>query len=865
MKYPVPTLQTRTSTIHQTWYKGCVLVGSTYYYVTKTASAGHLYKATSFLAAGETAIGDIESTLADIICTDVRIYAFTNTVIYVVASFYDASIAAGGNDVQYVSKKYTIATSTWAAIGSVTIASGCEAATRSSYVSGQWVINAGTHFITTIHKRKAGGLYYWRTTCYSSNFGASSTMDSAAGATCTAVGGRWNETAAKYYWLYYESGIGWVFKYATTAPTINNDDSSVAEYTLTNGYNTPILMNYAITEKGSRIILSDEDLAIYNFFTQEWTEVSDATHTDDPNAIGYLGDEPVSIIAFDSYYFKIGDTWCRIYASIASVPIYWAANTVYCGTVDTYLYDLVLTTLSNIKNCKLRHPLYAAPTLSFDFVVGFTPFSRQVLMLYNDNDDWMGAYDITIGESSGGFTHATGLHIIYHDLTKDITTSIVTSTSDEHLSEIILDFCEMAQEGSLDAYVTDRDIEYNSNLLYITYLLSMFESAVVYWFLWGEITMDDGTTDTGENLVFGTDRIISVVRDITYRKPRYIRVLGGFVGGVQLESYYPMYVDGSPIQITFPNILSQTDVDTLAENIAVMMDVDAQYYRVKFSGYKFITPGMQVTFAYGPLSVASAQYYVIEVTYDLTTNINEVLLCSHLILPNPLSSSGNFSTYISRIENNVNDPTGDGITPKQIKLNNADATITEFDSDVTLAGGNTKVPTDLAVKTYVDAVTTAFQAADTALTTALNAGSGECIIPPLGISPEAGWVLGSGLLGAAWQVAINDVNATIRSSHYVKKGGSFKVRVILYAAANCTLSGLLYLRDQGVGSALSWDLANGVNWDTAAIVANQIYYHDSGAYTIANDQSVGVAYVKDNNGGGSASLLYCFGIVLVRQ
>lgn len=111
----------------------------------------------------------------------------------------------------------------------------------------------------------------------------------------------------------------------------------------------------------------------------------------------------------------------------------------------------------------------------------------------------------------------------------------------------------------------------------------------------------------------------------------------------------------------------------------------------------------QYTNALAVAAVLAADKYIKNYENDATTGI---LTVSKLLTGDDgMFHSGDADTGINFLANQVFIIAGGfymSLQPSGLQFNGVDARINEFDTDVNLAGGNTKVPTDLAVKTYHD-------------------------------------------------------------------------------------------------------------------------------------------------------------------
>ncbi len=122
--------------------------------------------------------------------------------------------------------------------------------------------------------------------------------------------------------------------------------------------------------------------------------------------------------------------------------------------------------------------------------------------------------------------------------------------------------------------------------------------------------------------------------------------------------------------------------------------------------------------------------------------------------------------------------------------------------------------------------------------------------------------------GATYSVLFSDVNAGVYSTHYVEKGGSFKVMIVhtgTGANNGKTASGLIYVSYTVDGGTDGWDI-NGNNCDLALGNASIMKYYTYGtAFTVADNSNVGVAWYKDDNAGAAAGTMHVYQIILVRQ
>lgn len=178
----------------------------------------------------------------------------------------------------------------------------------------------------------------------------------------------------------------------------------------------------------------------------------------------------------------------------------------------------------------------------------------------------------------------------------------------------------------------------------------------------------------------------------------------------------------------------------------------------------------------------------------------------------------------------------------------ADARITEFDTDITLAGGDTKVPTDDAVKGYVALAQKTIQ------------------IPILGVAAgflaavDHGWV---------WYVAMTDVDANLGGTCIVNKGGTFKVGMCVVASGaaptNNKIRSSISVTHKGDDENKNYDIAGDASdFLTNMSTANDVYFRTHPTtFVVSDGEEVSFYFTKTHNDG--AGTFYVKALYLERQ
>ena len=175
---------------------------------------------------------------------------------------------------------------------------------------------------------------------------------------------------------------------------------------------------------------------------------------------------------------------------------------------------------------------------------------------------------------------------------------------------------------------------------------------------------------------------------------------------------------------------------------------------------------------------------------------------------------------------------------------------------------------DAAYSSAWDGITTKAPSKN-AVYDALNDGYGDKIIQFTWIYGTNGFTVGFNY-GPVWSVSVADVDAAVGGQTFVKKGGTFKIK-IAFSCTGVPLNNKIRTSMHAYGlqddEALSFNLINAdtTDWLTGITTANDLYIREWGStVTIGDNEQVGLHIAKTASDAGTGNI-YIRAIWLERQ
>jgi len=491
---------------------------------------------------------------------------------------------------------------------------------------------------------------------------------------------------------------------------------------------------------------------------------------------------------------------------------------------------------------------YLKPT-TCEFEYGDTDLSQgDGLILYNDDDELLGIFEIDEIPATIDTQIITGTSPEQYDLSRPITYTFTAQTAHDILDYLLNNYCGFLYVGTTNspgATTYTKELKKDS-------LKSVFEwlAEVEGWGIrWDEDGSTDYTAVSGESAQFTVDdtgnKSELKVRGAG-RIYNGVLLLGGIKSDGSIAELLVVDPKGNAQQVNYvtkhvPHMIDDTDAagnEMYDFGVQFLSTLDQEFRNIRFEAYDTGRPYIlkPITVTDAEWSISAVEYIVYGITYYPESDADYCKIDAY-----------NYLFFVGvDLEDADNLPNANKVRIDQLgelvdgKIPSSDL----LDEDDMASDSDTKPATQQSIKVFVENIVNH--------------------IPPSVMYGYNGFALNANY-GGNWTAAINDTNAAISASFHVKKGGSFKFRFIWESTAAHNMNGTFYATAKGHGESTGWNLASAVALNMGSGSANTVYIVDSTAYTIDDDEYVGLLWVKNDAGGGSASNVFLHGIYLIRQ
>lgn len=285
--------------------------------------------------------------------------------------------------------------------------------------------------------------------------------------------------------------------------------------------------------------------------------------------------------------------------------------------------------------------------------------ANQFMELYTDAGNcayagWIKRYRAEGSRNTGDFVDPIAM-----DLARNIEYSVTSATSIQAIIVAIVNAnCKFlkASTTNVGGATTISNTDFKGNLGDILTQLVQADTLMKVWYHdpLGNLYVDAGTTDSGVDFRYGTEKMGLLEHKIVNRQISRVSLTGKIVSGTpvsvvkQSSGQYFEYNEQYPL-------LGETELGNIADQILANGDQDIHYYKNKYLPGEIIILGQQITFAWNvsPFSVASDQFYTTSMIYDLLhEQYIELTVSDALAVQLPRKG---LSQKVERLDQKIND------------------------------------------------------------------------------------------------------------------------------------------------------------------------------------------------------------------
>jgi len=244
-------------------------------------------------------------------------------------------------------------------------------------------------------------------------------------------------------------------------------------------------------------------------------------------------------------------------------------------------------------------------------------------------------------ESKSGYWVTEYDHPLKFDLMQKVFVAATNATPHAYLKNIMdtyFSFCTYDATSIDDSFAAMDIPAFNGQS--VAYVFRFFDILKTRWW-WVEKTSliihwDDGTTDGGKHIRFGTEPVI-VPECIPQDPVDAVTIIGGYLNGTKLTSTAHATTPGSvEIVEKFPSIVTQALLDTMSAAGLAMWGQAQIFYTVGTGKRGLHQYGNTCTFDSGPqpkFDTGSITAYIHGAMYDLVEKTGKVTLGVYLSVP----------------------------------------------------------------------------------------------------------------------------------------------------------------------------------------------------------------------------------------
>jgi len=310
---------------------------------------------------------------------------------------------------------------------------------------------------------------------------------------------------------------------------------------------------------------------------------------------------------------------------------------------DPTLGDVYQHTITATKGTTTVNPIKAVFNTTSQIVTILDSNERvamwadQYYEIYDDNDVFVADGFITSFKKNEDLNLEIEITTPYGlDLKKKITYSD-SGLSDTAMFAAInpqLDYVTLVITGDAGT----RDHKYDKTTLSNVIEETRIYQKMIDYYSDLTLTLDDGTTDTGVAIT-EADTIIGFKYSKSPFQVKTVKVIGGFAAGGRITStkVNDTIVDGVFLQLYFPNIVDQTQLNTLATSVITQEGGVVTKFKFKTYDKGIIQYGQQLTFSDTRRAAIDTDfntptlYFILETEYDIISDITSLTCCDTLI------------------------------------------------------------------------------------------------------------------------------------------------------------------------------------------------------------------------------------------
>lgn len=460
--------------------------------------------------------------------------------------------------------------------------------------------------------------------------------------------GSWIEGTDQYQFVYKDNSAVWRTCYFDVSADAFTDGSSITltEPTTLN----PVVQQYAI-QSGFELLM---DKKYMRTRLPDETTFSKYTAASETSAILIIWSEDFTRIEYIIWDDKIW-IWTKG-GSIEKIQEYTGNTTV--GQIDWFCdgseswdesYVYLPITRGDITHRVMNYPISQIQSST-------QPFSNQWIQLYNDSDELIHKCRILKDKNDGSNYVYTTISGIEEDFKRKITESYTTKTIHYIIKDIIDKYFNHIW---YDAGISTTNATTFTKSFRGQGFKEVLKWAAQYAGFIGRFTPDyemylgafaaSGETVADNSSGYGyNERSFETFHE----KFSLIRLYGGYVSGVQLESVKIGEPNQGYWQDTFANITVQAELDAMALQIKTDKNVEITLAVFNVAGKDQLNVGESFTYTSVKRTITAETWYFIKNVIDLKNGMQVITASDSFWMPHPTKDEAR-ENKISQNEQNI--------------------------------------------------------------------------------------------------------------------------------------------------------------------------------------------------------------------